>query len=100
MAENNDILLEKAGVDYWKVLRREAADETKEAHFRSDDRGEHWINGKRCRPANISGTPDNPGPWRSLYGDTIEEIARKYEEDGWVRVQLDSFTGPGTERPQ
>lgn len=95
MVRDDDILMDKAGENYRKVLRKEADDVTKEGHFRPDSQGEYTINVGKHRPANIS--EDNPGPWRSLYGDSIEEIARKYEEDGWVRVSLDSFTGPGTE---
>lgn len=100
MAEENFTLLRKKGEDYCIMLRREGVNETREGHFRLDLQGEHWINGERCRPANIPGSPDAPGPWRALHGDTIEEITRKYEEEGWLRVPLNSFNGPFTEPPQ
>ena len=96
MAEENSILLRKEGEDYCKVLRREGTDSVGERHFRADSRGNYRINGERHRLANVT-EPDTPVRWRGLYEGDVEEFARRYEEEGWVRIPLDSFEDPLTE---
>lgn len=97
MSADNCTLLRKEGESYCRILKREAANNVREGHFRPDLQGKYRINGSPHRPANIPESPDSPGPWRSLYGvEDWEGFLRAYEEDGWVRVSLDSFECPDT----
>ena len=84
-------LLKKDEETYCIVLKAEGDDEVKEGHFRADCRGKYRINGGVYRPANISGSPDAPGPWRAPYGSDLETRVCRYEEEGWVRSPLESF---------